>query len=92
LTCLANHTDPKWGNILFFQGEFERVVQLMHICKRCYNFYEAVKCANGMTYYYDFSDEIRGVLMKLQLISASVVAYTVLALALICYSGLSLPF
>lgn len=36
--------------------------------------------------------ESQGVLMKLQLISASVVAYTILALALICYAGLSLPF
>ncbi len=64
----------------------------VRICKPCYNFYETVNCANGMTYYYDFSDEIRGVLMKLQLISASVVAYSILTLALICYTGLSLPF
>lgn len=36
--------------------------------------------------------ESRGVLMKLQLVSASVVAYSILALMLICYTGLSLPF
>ncbi len=66
--------------------------QHKRICKDCYNFYDTDRCVNDMPHYTDFSNEIRGVLMKLQLISASVVAYSILALALICYAGLSLPF
>jgi hypothetical protein len=69
-------------------------------CNHCYNFYRAENHPGGQEHYYYFDkvpprmtrrDLAREFLMKLSLISASIFAYTLIAMAWICYVELALP-
>ncbi len=87
---------PRWGYNLQFQG----ISALSSKCKRRYNSYyfgETLLLRTVYTVYYALYLTNRrqqrfGVfVMKLPLIAATVVAYTVLALAWIVYVGLTPP-
>jgi hypothetical protein len=92
-------TQPRrWGYNLHFQGEFNPQPHA-GICNKCYNFYLVGESFKSRDAYYvlnKLAAESRSACfgepdMKLHLITASIVAYTILAMAWICYSELVLP-